>query len=167
LTVRLGKGLREESWVGWVVVLLALLALGMAIPIDVLGLDDSNSRGHSADTPLVAEIVQVKAIGLSDEGLLPALSSPSVTSKILPAVFEARRALPKSAARPLPLLGPWILPRANVARDDSRAEASTTDPVQPQDCPGMVERRGSRPPRSIVDQMPDGRSAFSLSDLMC
>jgi hypothetical protein len=130
LTVRLSKGLREGSWVGWAVVLFALLALGMAVPVDVLGLDDSFHGGQSADTPLIAEIVQVKAIRPSEEGLLSGLFGPPLPSLGFPTVLETRWTLPDPTARPSPLLCWRILPRAHLRREASQASASTIDPVR-------------------------------------
>jgi len=129
LTVRLSKGLLVRSWVGWAVVLFALLALGMAVPVDVLGLDHSYGDDQSADTPLIAEMVQVKAIRPSEEGLLFNLFGPPLPSPASPTVLDARRTLPDSATRLSPFLCSRILPRAHICREASRASDSTTDPV--------------------------------------
>jgi hypothetical protein len=135
--MRLGKGLRERSWEGWAATLFTLLVLGMAVPVDVLGLDDSCGGGQSADTPPIAEIVQVKAIQFSEEGLLSDLPGPPLPSSVFPALLEARRALPDSAVRLSPLLGPWILPRAHLGKAACQANASI-DPVRPPDRAGWT-----------------------------
>ena len=167
LTVRLSKGLRVRSWVGWTAILFVLLVLGMAVPVDVLGLDDSYGRGQSADTPLIAEIVQVKAIRPSEEGLLSGLSGPPLPSSGSPTVLEARWTLPDPTARPSPLLWSRIVPRAHLGREASRTSASTIDPVRRPDRLSMMGHIGSRLLRPVVDEVPVGLSALHPGGLSC
>jgi hypothetical protein len=154
--MRLGRGLRERSWVGWAATLFTLLVLGMAVPVDVLGLDDSCGGGQSADTPPIAEIVQVKAIRLTEEGLLSNLSGPPLPSSVPPAVLDARRTIPDSAVRLTPLLGHWILPRAHLGREVCQANTSTIDPGMRPGQPSMMGHAGPRLPPAIVGEGPDG-----------
>lgn len=165
LTVRLSKGLRVRSWVGWAVVLFALLALGMAVPVDVLGLDDSGADGQSADAPVIAELVQVKAIRLSEEALLPGLSTRPLPSSVCPAVLEARRTSPNPTARLSPLLCSRNLPRAHIGREASRAIASTSDPVRRPGRLSLMGHTGSGLLRPFVDEVPVGLSPFQPSGL--
>ncbi len=154
--MRLGKGLRERSWEGWIATLFIFLVLGMAVPVDVLGLDDPCGGGQSADTPLIAEIVQVNAIRPYNEGLPSDLSGPPLPSSASPSVLETRRTFLRSAVRCTPPLGAWILPRANLTRGACQDTASTGDPVRSPDRPLMMSHVGLRLRCAIADEGPDG-----------
>jgi hypothetical protein len=126
--VRLDRGLRGGSWVNCVALLFALLALGTAVPLDVLGLDELIPGDELADNPIVAGIVQVRVIDLSGGRLPSILSSRSLPSLARPAVLEGRRTV---AGTPSRLSSPQyfrIFPRAHIRREASRTSLSTTEP---------------------------------------
>jgi hypothetical protein len=163
--VRLGKGVRQGSWAVWAAVLFALLTLGMAVPIDVLGLDDSYHSGQSADTPLIAEVVQVQAIRPSEESVLSGLFGAPLPSSGSPTVLKARQTLPEPTARSFPLLCSRIFPRAQLAREASQASASTIDPIWGWHQPCLMSHGGSSLLHSVVDEISDGLCLFHPSGL--
>lgn len=150
--MRLGKGVRQGSWAAWAAVLFALLTLGMAVPIDVLGLDDSYRSGQSAETPLMAEVVQVQTIRPSEEGVLSGLFRAPLPSSGSPTVLKERQTLAEPTARSLPLLCSRIFPGAQVAREASQASATTMDPVGRLDRLSMMSHFGPRQLRAVMDE---------------
>ena len=127
--MRLDKGLRGRLFVDWVALLFALLVLGTAVPLDILGLDEINPGDELADNPIVAGIVQVNAIRLSRGGLPCILSRPPLPSLARPAVLKARRTVAETTTRLSPTQYTRVLPRAHMCREASRTSVSTTDPV--------------------------------------
>jgi len=128
------------------------VALRIALPLDVLDLDDSSGDGHPADSPFIAEIVQVKAIRLFKDGLPSFLPSPPMPLLACPVVPATRRTVLETPARLSPPPYSWNLPRAHIRREASRTSVPATDPVW---CPRRLNPMGhigSSLLRSFVDE---------------
>jgi len=120
--------------VDWVALLFALLVLGIAIPLDVLALDEINPGDELADNPIVAVIVQAKTVRLSRQNPSIFLSSAALLWLACAAVYDNRRAILERGMRPSPtqcsrIRHSRMLPRAHVRRECARESSPATDPA--------------------------------------
>jgi hypothetical protein len=116
----------RRSQVRWALVLLSLLILSAATPIDILVLNDPDLGDRATVSPLAGEQVQAMAMRLLSDAAHPCVPLPSLALGITPDVL---RGVPNSVPRLLLSRRLWVRVRTNLDRQAARPSSSASDPA--------------------------------------